>query len=154
MSNFFPLAGQYPGTATNDSANAGNVGEYVSATVASGSPVSLTNNTAVNITSISLTAGDWDVTGIIHFSPAGTTTVAALQTSTSSTSANRDLGNDRLVGVDFNNLVLSNNATYDVAVPAARFSLASTTTIYLVAFASFSVSTCTGYGIISARRVR
>jgi hypothetical protein len=39
-------------------------------------------------------------------------------------------------------------------LPTYRYSLASTTTIYLTANVSFSVSTCKGYGIIQARRVR
>src|ERR1019366_4169569 len=53
--------GQIVGTATNDNATAGNVGEHIQAVA---SNVVATDATFVNITSISLTAGDWDVTGI------------------------------------------------------------------------------------------
>src|SRR5690349_16625741 len=63
------------GTATNDDAAAGKIGEYIESEVLSGSAVSLTTNTAANITSISLTAGDWDVWGAaVYQLGSGTTT--------------------------------------------------------------------------------
>ena len=57
-------AGQIVGTATNDSATAGNVGEYVSSAVTPAYPITLTSTQYADVTSISLTAGDWDVTGM------------------------------------------------------------------------------------------
>ena len=48
------------GVTSASNAAAGSVGEIISALVAVGSPVSLVNATAKNVTSISLTAGDWD----------------------------------------------------------------------------------------------
>ncbi len=56
------------GTTTNDNAANGDVGEYVEASVTSGSGgISLTTGNAKTVTSISLTAGDWDVTSLISF---------------------------------------------------------------------------------------
>src|SRR5215472_14162674 len=46
-------------------AAAGNIGEYVTASLAQGSAVNLPGGTATNLTSISLTAGDWDVFGVV-----------------------------------------------------------------------------------------
>jgi len=46
------------GTTTNNNAQAGSVGEYIESVIASGSSVSLTTSVMVNMTSISLTAGD------------------------------------------------------------------------------------------------
>ena len=135
------------GTTTNNNANAGSVGEYVTAT---GTAVSLTNNTPANCTSISLTAGDWDVYGSALFNPAGTTTTNAILVGISTTSATTPaaplysiLGLAAPAGVG-NSLV----------APSQRISLASTTTVYLVTNAIFAVSTMTVTGQIWARRRR
>lgn len=45
---------QIRGTGTNDNATAGFVGEYISSTILAGAAVNVSNNTATNITSISL----------------------------------------------------------------------------------------------------
>jgi len=52
------------GTATNNDAAAGKVGEYLRGY---GSGVNCVNGQFVDITSINLTAGDWDVSGIMLF---------------------------------------------------------------------------------------
>jgi hypothetical protein len=57
-------AGQLPGPATNDNVSAGNVGEFVAGQLLRASATSLTTETPKTITSISLTAGDWDVSAI------------------------------------------------------------------------------------------
>lgn len=144
------------GTATNDSAATGSVGEYVVATVAYPSAISLTTTVTTNICSISLTAGDWDVTGLIGFVPAATTNVLYFNGSFTLTSATIDTSTDRLntqpnsaAGV-----VYSSGTRPGFTMPTARFSLAGTTTIYLVTAPSFTVSTLGGFGYIRARRVR
>src|SRR4051812_46757624 len=76
-------SGLYPGTTTNDSATAGNIGELLSAT----SSQALTNTTSVNVTSVSLTAGDWELSGFIQFSGAGATVTTDVQGSLSTTTA-------------------------------------------------------------------
>ena len=147
--------GQLPGTTTNDNAAAGNIGEYISAAVLSGSPVSLTGDTPVNITSISLTAGDWDVRATIGFIGASSTTVNYMMGSMSTTTGTPDATNGRQA------IMVPGGITIFAAVPSApfpvgttRFSLAVTTTIYLVASSGFATSTNGGFGFISARRVR
>lgn len=145
------------GTNTNDSASAGNIGEYIESVIASGSAVSLTTGTPANITSISLTAGDWDVDLVAQFTGGGSTTVVYLIASISSTSATLDNTNGRRCGIQYNGEVAFNNIAnviLSVPVPPLRFSLASTTTIYAVAQAAFGVSTCSVFGILRARRVR
>lgn len=142
------------GTNTNDSASAGDKGEYVEGTLAAASATSLSNGTAKDIISISLTAGDWDVTGIIYYHPAGTTTFTRLYSSISSTSNTISSTLGQYNDEAFNSVVLSSNGDHTHTVPCARLSLSATTTVYLVADAFFAVSTCTGYGIIHARRVR
>lgn len=147
------------GTSTNDNAIAGDVGEYIQATVAVGSAVSITTATPVNITSIILTAGDWDLDGIIDFLPAASTSVTQFNASisvTTGTLSTQPGGS----GVSPDATVVFNQAA---AVPAAlvafptatvRLTVSATTTVYLVAQATFTVSTMTGYGTIRARRMR
>jgi hypothetical protein len=77
--NFAVTAGQIPGTATNDTANAGNIGEVVTASRASASSLALVSGTQTNIVAtLSLTAGDWDVSGVVAFSPGGATVTTIL----------------------------------------------------------------------------
>lgn len=147
------LDGGVLGTSTNDSATAGNIGELISSTTGAVNSVSLTNVTAKTITSISLTAGDWDVEALTYFVPGATTTIQELATSISTTNNTLDTSVGR-----FTDDYRFNNTTGGVAIthsmPRVRISLASTTTIYLIGYAQFSVSTMSSGGTISARRVR
>lgn len=139
-----------PGTTTNDSATAGNLGEFVSSAIASGSAVSLTTATAANVTSISLTAGDWDVEGNVNFS-ASTATVTGTSAGISSTSATLPTdGTEAYSGVQVTLL----SELDSVTMPRKRISIAGTTTVYLVGKSTFSAGTVTAFGAISARRVR
>lgn len=145
--------GQLAGATTNDNANAGNIGEFISSTVTAGSAVSLTSLTAANVTSISLTPGDWTVSGSITFSPAGTTSTAFLLGShgtTSATYANTPgFASNTYVGG-----VVPGGFQPTLMLPTQRYSLSATTTVYLVASSSFSVSTLSAFGNIIARRAR
>ena len=145
--------GQLPGTATNDNASAGNVGEYVSSTVSSGSAVSLSNATAANVTSISLTAGDWDVDGVVVFAAAGSTIYSSMIAWTSTVSVTTPNAPNN---GGYNLLQVTFPAGNGAALPVGRqrFSLTATTTVYLGAFGGFTVSTASAYGIIRARRIR
>ncbi len=138
------------GTTTNNNTSAGNIGEYVSSLVASGSAVSLTTATTANVTSISLTAGDWDVTGSINY--AGTVaTVSGKTSGTSSTSATMPTdGSEVQSGVQMTLLSATDGST----VARKRFSLASTTTVYLVANCTFTAGSVSAYGNLTARRAR
>jgi hypothetical protein len=138
------------GTATNDNAPAGAVGEYTSSLVASGSAVSLSNNTGANITSISLTAGDWDVGGSVNFTETTSTVTGRSAGVTSTTATVPTDGSEAFCGVQ--STVTSE--TNSITLSRKRFSLSATTTIYLVAKASFSAGTCAGFGQITARRAR
>lgn len=143
------------GTNTNDSAAAGDVGEFVDSQVASGSAVSLTTATAANVTSISLTAGDWDVYGSVGFLTAATTNFTQLISGVSVTSATIDTNDNSLRHVTLNTpgTAPGVSATH-VLTPTVRISLSGTTTVYMIARASFSISTCSAFGRLSARRVR
>lgn len=140
------------GTATNDSASTGYIGECTESTVAVGSAVTLTTATAKTVTSISLTAGDWEVHGIVNFLAAaitGTQTLAGIgQTNNSLTGLTR--GDNRVESPQ----VPTSAADKSLVIPGYRLSLSGTTTIYLIAYATFSAGTLTCNGRISARRCR
>lgn len=141
------------GTITNDNAETGYIGEYVTSTVATGSSVALTTATTANVTSISLTAGDWDVRGAVDFTFGATTSVTNLTGGISQTSATLG-GQDSFF--DFATPAIIPTAAKDSVFPCptTRISLAATTTIYLVAQGTFTASTLKAYGTLSARRAR
>lgn len=134
------------GTTTNDNAATGYIGEVVTSTVASGAGVSLVTGTAKTITSISLTAGDWDVYGMFGaFTDTAITSVIAGSSLTTNTTGAED---STVYAAP-----ISGNQTLQSAIPTVRVSIASTTTIYLVGRVAFT-GTCVGYGRITARRAR
>lgn len=141
------------GTVTNDSAAAGFLGEYVSSLVAVGSPQSMSTGTAMNVTSISLTPGDWDVQASVNIINTGSTVTGSpnVQTGISTTTATLPTdGSECSTGI----LGVTLTNTDGISIPRKRISIAVTTTAYLVAKASFSVGTFGSYGSINARRVR
>ena len=140
------------GTTTNDNAQAGCLGEYVTASIAYADAVSITNSTATNITSISLTAGDWDVCGVVGFAPSATTSLTAEAASIGITSATLDLNTDT-VNTHAAHVVGGGNVIR-LGIPPVRISINATTTVYLVGYVTFTISTCSAYGIINARRMR
>ncbi|SRR6266446_5832859 len=142
------------GTATNDNAAAGSVGELISSTIASGSAISLTTATPINLTSISLTAGDWDVWCVGNFVFATTTSYTQLVASISTTSATLGTLPFAVGFMSSAANVPGSGATISVLAGPIRVSLASTTTHYCVLSQAFSVSTLTGWGGIRARRIR
>lgn len=140
------------GTQTNDSATAGDVGEFISSNAASpGSSIS--NNTAVNVTSISLTPGDWDVWGVTGFIAAAGTTVALIATGINTTSATMPTS-PAAGGVQQVQATLTVAGEQVLSAGRTRVSVAVVTTVYLVAYATFAVSTMTQYGYLAARRMR
>lgn len=150
--------GQVVGTNTNDDATAGNVGEYVSSEITSGFAVTLTNGTSANVTSISLTAGDWDVTITGYFNPDGgtTTTVGVMSISTvSATLSAAPISRIGLIAMpSAGYLGAGSGGNLTVIAGPTRVSLASTTTVYFVALGSFSGGALRAYGHLRARRMR
>lgn len=141
------------GVTTNSNAAAGSVGEYVSSNIGSDTPVALVSGTSKDVTSISLTAGDWDISGNIGLLPSGTTTTSAVGAAISTVSATVPAPPSS-GGYSFLSLGSPAGAPNVLQAGRIRLSLAATTTVYLVAQASFAVSSCSAYGFIGARRVR
>lgn len=144
------------GVSTNSNASAGYVGEIISGTAVS-TAVSLTTSIASDVTSISLTAGDWDVNGVVNFAPGGATTVSQITSAINTVSATIP---DTFGTPSINNSRSALAMTFTTAAPQVlsvmpcRISIAATTTVYLIARSNFGASTMTVGGIIWARRVR
>jgi len=136
------------GTTTNNNANAGSVGEYISSTVLTASAVTINyGGSGVPVTSISLTAGDWDVTGWVGYNIAAGSVVTYLIQAIST-------NNTFLTGEStnvYNQLV---STTPQIVIPTQRVIIASTTTIYLSSATGGSGTALTAYGTIRARRIR
>lgn len=137
------------GTSTNDDAGAGLVGEYQAAALASPGSA-LTTGTRQNITTLSLTAGDWDVDGTVTVVGQGSTSLTTINAGISTTS--------QTFGGEGTTVALTTPAQTGVQesliVPTVRLSLSTTTTVYLVLSTVHTVSNPNGYGNLRARRVR
>ena len=142
------------GTTTNDSAAAGYIGEYISSSAAN-SAVSMTTGSNFDMTSISLTAGDWDVEGNVAIAVGAGATVSVFRGWISTTSATFPTPPNAGAMFDlvFGSAVME-TPTQAMPVGRIRISLSGTTTVYLSSRASFSGGTVTGGGFIGARRVR
>ncbi len=133
------------GSTTNDSAAAGSIGELI----VSDHPatVNLTTNTAADITSISVTAGDWDIRGSVSLSAGVLMSIAYGWISTTSATT---------PAVDLRRGLQNTTSNFDrliVAIENTRYSFSTTTTVYLSALAADG-GTPTAAGHISARRIR
>lgn len=134
------------GTTTNNNAAAGSVGELISSTILNSSAVSFSTTVAKDLTSISLTAGDWDIMGNIFFH--STSTLTSIQGWLSSTSATPpDVSSQLLVAP------IATSVNGGAPVPFLRASISSTTTYYISGIAG-GAGTLTGSGGIYARRRR
>lgn len=147
--------GQYVHTYIGDdtgtvNAATGNIGEYIESSVLVGSGAALTTATPLNVTSISLTAGDWEVWGTGGFAYTGATATIAVA-GASPTSATFDTGRNN-VQTPIPGAV--GTVEYAFAIPRTRRQLTATTTIYLVAQANFTAGSAKGFGALCARRVR
>lgn len=137
------------GTTGTATVTPGSVGEIVSSVV-SGTSVSLSGGTPANITSISLTAGDWDVSGVVSFSGTNATITGEIANSGTSSATLITDGYEAYSGA----LTTLATDTDSVTLSRRRYSLPTTTTVYLVGYVNFSAGTVVGFGNITARRMR
>jgi hypothetical protein len=135
--------GQIPGTTTNDNASAGNVGELIESSVTG---VSITSTVQTNVTSISLTAGDWDVWANIGISGTSTSVIRGTITTTSATIGSGPNGGAFL-------LFAGDQVGGFMPIGQKRLSLSATTTVYLVTQTT-GTGTLTANGYLGARRRR
>ncbi len=147
--------GQYPGTTTNDTAIAGNIGEDVEA-IQSTYTNFTTTATYQNITSITLTAGDWDISSFFTYSSNSATITAASNAvfviSTTTASAAGAVEGQNISYVP--QAALLGTSKFSDSVAPYRVSITGSTTYYLNAQATFTLGNPQFVGGIRARRIR
>jgi hypothetical protein len=126
------------GVTDGSDAAAGDIGEYMTAT----GSVTLASNTANAPTSLTLTAGDWDVGGnaTFHVTSAATSHFAA--------------GIDGTTGSEFIATIPTGTGTQRLVAQTVRRNVTADTTAQLVVVATFTSGAVSADGTIWARRAR
>lgn len=127
------------GVTDGSEATAGNIGEYLTA---SGSGVGLSANVAATVATLTLTAGDWDVSGNVTFHLAGTA------------SNHYAVGIDGTPGTEIIATIPSGSGTWRLPTATVRRNVTADTAVTLLALAGFSAGSVSADGTISARRAR
>jgi hypothetical protein len=138
------------GVTNGSDAGAGQVGEWLSSVVAT--PAGIGNNVLTNLTSLSLTAGDWDVRGEVWFQ-LGSGPTGSCQAGIS-TQANQLPGAPGTGSRTTQTFTYTANSPQVLPLATCRMSLNAAVTVWLVAACGFSSGTASAYGRMDARRVR
>jgi len=143
----------FKGTNTNDSAAAGYIGEYIESVVTSATNLP-TSGQLGDLTSISLSAGDWDIGVNIGFSLNTGTGMTRISGGIGTASGNSTTG--IVSGSNFHDSTAMPTAAANsfVSVAPYRVSISSSTTYYLKFRGNYTGGNPQGVGRISARRVR
>lgn len=149
-------AGQLLGLATGAYPATGYVGEVLTNSVSA----ALTTDTYATITGTALTAGNWEVSGAIHFSTTGATVadLDALVAGVSETQATLPSEDNAyavtraqaITTADYNT---AGSYFETVIIPSHLISLSTGATYYPIAKATFSAGSITALGTITFRRV-
>lgn len=143
------------GTTTNDAAAAGNIGQELNSSVSTYTNYS-TTATYQNIASVTLTAGDWDVSAFFTYSSnSATITAAANAIFVISTTTASGAGATEGVNLAYvPQAALLGTSLFSEAISPYRVSLSGTTTYYLNSQATFTLGNPQFVGSIRARRIR
>lgn len=148
------------GVADGSNAAAGAVGEVIRAQVLQSGAISLGSSTNVyNICGITLTAGDWQISGAKHYLPTGnitdtlggvsktSATLPSVSTARGTPNAGEYLSMRNTPSGAYNNI--------PHIIPAYQYNFSgANVSLYLVARADFSSGAVTACGYIEARRMR
>lgn len=143
------------GTTTNDAAAAGIIGQEINAIVSTYTNFT-TTATYENIASITLTAGDWDLSGFFTYSSNSATITAAsnaifvISTTTASAAGATEGRNIAYVP----QAALLGTSLFSDSIAPYRVSISGTTTFYLNAQATFTLGNPQYVGGLRARRIR
>lgn len=142
------LAGVQDATA----ASAGQVGEVLSSTV-SGVAVA-GSGTVGNVTSLSITAGDWLISGhvVISGGATGLTAASTQKLSIVTTTATNGTEGDTMMATTIT--ALTANGKHALAIPQLRINISATTTYYLTEEVTYAGGSPTAAGKLIATRIR
>lgn len=130
---------------------AGTIGEYISSFKDSSHTVNLSNGVTADITSITLSAGVWNISA--HFVLNTGSTVTTVQGGVSTTSATLPANGTIGDASFYVNGGITSTGTMDFYVVDYRVSINGSTTYYMVINHAFSAGTASAYGRISGTRV-
>lgn len=141
------------GVSSGVNAAAGFVGQYIESVVSN--ILYPASGSYGDITSIALTAGDWDVTALLEFDPTTATAIQSTLVGVSATSGNSGSG---LTGggnrAYFNPTAAGSGNLASASVPNFRVSISGSATYYLKVFATYGTAGPRANARLSARRVR
>jgi len=139
-------AGTIQGIISGNAVNAGFLGEQISAVNNTG--IAPATTVSANITSISLTAGIWDISanGNFQFSLLNTAYTLSISTVTNTHSTGYDKSNGSVYPA-------RSGGRNPISLCAYRVTISATTTYYLVGSATYSTGTTSILGCIRAVRV-
>ena len=150
--NYTSIPAGIVGVTDGSDATAGNVGEYIFSNV--GNTAFPTSVNYGDLRSISLTAGDWDVSGTMVTTTNGST-LSQIELGISTTSGNSGTGLTSAVNDIALLFGVSHTGSFDfITLPPYRISISVPTTVYLKYNATYSVATPAAAGVIRARRMR
>lgn len=137
---------QMKGNNTNTAPPAGFIGEQIRGAATA---QSVTSTTPANITSISLTAGIWDISALTKSNSSNATgTISQIGISTNSASFTGTVAGDSTLTIQ-----LAAYTAMSLSIPSFRVTLSATTTYYLVGRSDAVSGTLTMDGRISGTRV-
>ena len=143
------------GVTDGSNAAAGQIGEYISANNTAGS--ALTTGVGLNVATLNLPAGDWDVWGQTIFAEGANTIPTVLASATSPVSGTVPTPAQLAAGTGAMSQVcatMTKGLNQIMQTGPDRYNSNAAQTIYLVAQATFSGGALTVTGFISARRQR
>lgn len=145
------------GTTTNDATPTGDYGEYVTANSNSNTACT-TSDQYADLTSISLTKGQWSVSAVVRFNHLTSTTFTGVEAGISITSGNSSTGltaTDNDVPLSFPTVIIGNNNAFPtIAIPDYKLTFSADTTVYLKYLCTYTGSAPAANGSIKAVRIR
>jgi hypothetical protein len=131
------------------------VGEYLLANNTAGS--AMTTAVPLNVATLALSAGDWDVWGQTIFTEGANTIPTVLASATSPNSATLPTPAQLATGLGAMSQIcatMTKGLNQIMQTGPDRYNLSAPTNVYLVSQATFSGGTLSVTGFISARRIR
>jgi hypothetical protein len=145
------------GVTDGSSAAIGYVGEYNFVSISKTVAVTLVNNTAKDVTSITLQPGDWLVSGLVNYTGLASPATNAFSLQQGINDVSNVIGGENTFTKHtfYPTAITFPNAGYDTSllVKPIRISISAAKTFYLIAIGNFT-NTLKAWGIIEATRVR
>lgn len=107
-----------------------------------------------NETGLTLTPGDWDISGSVLFAGVASTSLTRGYIGIGTAKGTTTTGVAEKNSSRFQDISISGTPRFTLVTPTFRVSISNTTTYYLKSNSTFTVSTLSEVGTIRARRVR